>query len=188
MAMENYLWAIPSEMCISNLNPIVFREEINSLVPHPCCTFFHQNLSIMQHQNFIIELSISLLCLLFLPHIFKLHTQELLKNRFEVIWGSLCMAKTPVSLVVFRVSAWLCHSGHPFWYFSGPLETTGMGFMACISDSFLFISWKAGQYSIWHCPAWYPCLSIWIWWMDYQVDKELAGWSDSKSCGQWLDV
>lgn len=97
MAMENYLWAIPSEMCISNLNPIVFREEIKSLVSHPCCTFFHQNLSIMQHQNFLLELSTSLLCLLFLPHTFKLHTQELLKNRFEVIWGSLCMAKN-----------WLC--------------------------------------------------------------------------------
>jgi len=23
---------------------------------------------------------------------------------------------------------------------------------------------------------------------DYSVDKELAGWSHSKSCGQWLDV
>jgi len=24
--------------------------------------------------------------------------------------------------------------------------------------------------------------------MNHSVDKELAGWSHSKSCGQWLDV
>ena len=24
--------------------------------------------------------------------------------------------------------------------------------------------------------------------MDHSVDKELAGWSHSKSCGQWLDI
>lgn len=75
MAMENYLWAIPSEMCISNLIPIVFREEIKSLVSHAYCTFFHPNLNIRQHLNFLIELSISLHCLLFLSHTFK-HTKN----------------------------------------------------------------------------------------------------------------
>jgi len=28
----------------------------------------------------------------------------------------------------------------------------------------------------------------WIRWMDYTVNKELAGWSHSKSCSQWLNV
>lgn len=39
MAMENCLWAIPSEMCISNLISVVFLEEIKSLVSCPYCTF-----------------------------------------------------------------------------------------------------------------------------------------------------
>ena len=28
----------------------------------------------------------------------------------------------------------------------------------------------------------------WIWWMDHLQVNELAGWSHSKSCGQWLSV
>jgi len=28
----------------------------------------------------------------------------------------------------------------------------------------------------------------WIWWMDYQLDKELARWSHSENCSQQLQV
>lgn len=28
----------------------------------------------------------------------------------------------------------------------------------------------------------------WIGWMEYLVDKELVGWSQSKSCGQLVEV
>jgi len=28
----------------------------------------------------------------------------------------------------------------------------------------------------------------WIWWLDHSLDKELAGWSHSESCGQQLYV
>ena len=27
-----------------------------------------------------------------------------------------------------------------------------------------------------------------FWWMDHSLDKELAGWLHSESCGHWLNV
>ena len=29
---------------------------------------------------------------------------------------------------------------------------------------------------------------IWVLWLDYLMDKELAGWPHSKSCCQWLNL
>ena len=41
--------------------------------------------------------------------------------------------------------------------------------------------------SIWHCPTWHPGHQIGEKW-DHSLDKELAGWLYSESCGQWLSV
>lgn len=45
--------------------------------------------------------------------------------------------------------------------------------------------------SIWYCPAQHlgsQSGEKWIWWMDCFLDKELAEWSNSESCGQQLSV